>query len=721
MARCMGCMAEMPEEAEVCAHCGYKKNTDVREAYYLLPGKIVGKKYMVGKVLGYGGFGVTYIGWDTVLNRKIAIKEYLPSDFATRSYGTEHLTVFSGEATVQFEAGLNSFISEAKRLAKFNSIPEIVDIYDSFMENDTGYIIMEFLEGITVKEMLKERGRIPVEEARKIIMPVLRGLSEVHKEGIIHRDIAPDNIFITKEGDVKILDFGAARYATAVQSRSLSVILKPGYAPEEQYRSRGDQGPWTDVYALGATFYRMITGVRPEEAIERMVEDNVRPPSKLGIEIDPNVENAIMNSLNIRKEYRIQDAKSFYQALRGGEEVERVVEEKSATGDTKLPLWLKWSAAVAGALVCICIVLFATGNISFTNKQIDSSKVTDPLAKDESFVPDISGMSYENAETLLKEKNLSVVINGMNYSESIEKNKILSQTPRSGEKIKAQETVYVIMSGGNQEVMMPDLSGMTYEEAVKLIEAQNLILKEDGVTEEYSDLVEKGRVINQNVDAEERIGVQTEITLTVSLGSLSSETAVLTVPDLRGMTRKEALAALTQLKEENGFTFSLGDTTKEYSAEVEKNRIISQSLKPGSEVRTNEPIALVISRGPKTVSVPELLYQTKEDAVKMLEDAGLKAEVTEEYSSKVSKGLVVSQSQQADSKIAEGSTVTIVVSLGEKPASGTNKKPAQPTQPQNASPPSGNGNGGTAPDGGIDIDPDGGISIDPDGGIEIDK
>ena len=320
MIRCMGCMAEIPEGERICRYCGYQKDAGVKEAYYLLPGKMVGEKYMVGKVLGYGGFGVTYIGWDTTLQRKVAVKEYLPSDFATRSYGTKLLTVFSGEATVQFEAGLNSFISEAKRLAKFNRIPEIVDIYDCFMENGTGYIVMEFLEGDTVKEILKERGVLPVDEARKIAMAVLRGLAAVHKEGIIHRDIAPDNIFINKQGEVKVLDFGAARYATAVQSRSLSVVLKPGYAPEEQYRSRGEQGPWTDVYAMGATFYRMITGIIPEESIERMAEDNLKPPSGLGVQIEPNIENALMNSLNVRKEYRIQDAQSFYDALGGGEE-----------------------------------------------------------------------------------------------------------------------------------------------------------------------------------------------------------------------------------------------------------------------------------------------------------------------------------------------------------------------------------------------------------------
>lgn len=687
MERCMGCMEEIREDAQVCPYCGYARNTDVKEAYYLLPGQMVGEKYIAGRVLGYGGFGVTYLGWDTVLKRKVAVKEYLPSDFATRSYGTKMLTVFSGEAADQFEAGLNSFISEAKRLAKFNRVPQIVDIYDCFMENGTGYIIMEYLEGQTVKELLKEKQKLPADEAKEIVMEVLKGLSEVHKEGIIHRDIAPDNIFITKNNEVKILDFGAARYATAVQSRSLSVILKPGYAPEEQYRSRGEQGPWTDVYALGATCYRMITGIRPEEAIERLAEDHVKPPSELGVSIDSNMENALMNSLNIRREYRIPDAESFYNALNSKAEVARVTEETAESKDAGTPLWQKISVAAAAAFACVLLVLVAAGKIGFGQRGIESGKSVPVLAEGESYMPDISGMSYEDAEAALKEKNIHVVINGMNYSESIEKNRILSQEPGNGEKIRQEDTVYVIMSGGNQEVMMPDLSGMEYEEAARLLKAQNLVLKEE-VSEEYSDLVEKGRVIDQSVAAEERIGVLTEIALTVSLGSLSEETAELTVPDLRGLTRKEAMKELEKLKEETGFTYALGDVQKEHSAEVEKNRIISQSLEPGTKARTNEPISLVISLGPEMVQVPDLLYASREDAVKRLEEAGLTAEIREDYSSQVQKGLVISQNPDADSQAAKGSTVTIVISLGAKPAEkkpesgGQNTPPPQETPPQ---------------------------------------
>ena len=166
-------------------------------------------------------------------------------------------------------------------LAKFQDEPNIVHIYDCFEANNTAYIVMEYLEGESVKELLAREGKISTDQALDIVLKVAAALKKVHKEGIIHRDIAPDNIYILKNGDVKVLDFGAARYATTKHSKSLSVIIKPGYAPEEQYRSRGDQGPWTDVYALAATFYKMVTGVTPEDAMERSVKDFLKKTDKI--------------------------------------------------------------------------------------------------------------------------------------------------------------------------------------------------------------------------------------------------------------------------------------------------------------------------------------------------------------------------------------------------------------------------------------------------------
>lgn len=730
MARCMGCMAEIADSERICRYCGYQKDTDVKEAYYLLPKTVLKEKYLIGRVLGYGGFGVTYIGWDQILHRKVAVKEYLPSDFATRSYGSRRVTVFSGEAAEQFQAGLESFLFEARRLARFNAVAETVDIYDCFEENGSGYIVMEYLDGATVKEVLRKRKHISVEQARAIALSVLRGLKEVHKEGIIHRDIAPDNIFITRTGKVKILDFGAARYATAVQSKSLSVILKPGFAPEEQYRSRGEQGPWTDVYALGATLYCMITGRRPEESIQRLAEDHVKPPSAIGIAIDPNIENAIMNSLNVRKEYRIQDAESFYRALCGREAVERIVEKTDDKINWKLPLWMKCTAAAACALVCICIGLFATGNLGFTKKEITSADGITALSGTQRYVPNVAGMSYEEAERLLKEKNLNLIISGMNYSESIAKNKILSQNPGDGAVADAEATIKVIMSGGQEEVMMPDLAGMTSEEAKQLITGQNLRISADSIKEEYSDVVEKGRVISQSVKAEERIAVQTEITLAVSLGSLNEETALLQVPDLKGLTKEKAMQQLGRLKEQAGFTYVLGEVKNQYSTDVEKGRIISQKPKAGEQVRTNEPIRIVISKGPEMVQVPELLYLPKDQAVGRLEKAGLQVELTTAYSEQAAEGLVIGQSVEAGIKAAKGSVVTVTVSLGKTPVqqSGTsngnrgntgNSRPSGGNgQKPSGGAGSGAGNGQAQPGGGAGDEgsSDGNRAIMPDGG-----
>lgn len=730
MARCMGCMAEIADSERICRYCGYQKDTDVKEAYYLLPKTVLKEKYLIGRVLGYGGFGVTYIGWDQILHRKVAVKEYLPSDFATRSYGSRRVTVFSGEAAEQFQAGLESFLFEARRLARFNAVAETVDIYDCFEENGSGYIVMEYLDGATVKEVLRKRKHISVEQARAIALSVLRGLKEVHKEGIIHRDIAPDNIFITRTGKVKILDFGAARYATAVQSKSLSVILKPGFAPEEQYRSRGEQGPWTDVYALGATLYYMITGRRPEESIQRLAEDHVKPPSAIGIAIDPNIENAIMNSLNVRKEYRIQDAESFYRALCGREAVERIVEKTDDKINWKLPLWMKCTAAAACALVCICIGLFATGNLGFTKKEITSADGITALSGTQRYVPNVAGMSYEEAESLLKEKNLNLIISGMNYSESIAKNKILSQNPGDGAVADAEATIKVIMSGGQEEVMMPDLAGMTSEEAKQLITGQNLRISADSIKEEYSDVVEKGRVISQSVKAEERIAVQTEITLAVSLGSLNEETALLQVPDLKGLTKEKAMKQLGRLKKQAGFTYVLGEVKNQYSTDVEKGRIISQKPEAGEQVRTNEPIRIVISKGPEMVQVPELLYLPKDQAVGRLEKAGLQAELTTAYSEQAAEGLVIGQSVEAGIKAAKGSVVTVTVSLGKTPVqqSGTsngnrgntgNSRPSGGNgQKPSGGAGSGAGNGQAQPGGGAGDEgsSDGNRAIMPDGG-----
>lgn len=353
MKLCLGCMHELSDDMVICPNCGYEEGTLPKEAYYLPAGILLGERYIIGKVLGYGGFGITYIGYDELLKRIVAIKEYFPSNFATRGLESRDVVIYSGEANEQYQAGLQRFISEAKRLAQFNQSDNIVHIYDCIQENKTGYIIMEYLEGKTVKELLKEKKKLEYNEAEKVILEVLKALEEVHALGIIHRDVAPDNIFIMKNGQVRLLDFGAARYAVSEKTKSLSVILKPGYAPEEQYRTHGEQGPWTDIYGAGATFYKMITGIQPEESVERLLHDEIKKPSEFGIQISEAKENAIMKSVAVRKEDRFQKVSDFRKAL-VNPQIGKVLinEENSKRSDSK-----KWQKKALGGAIIICVGL----------------------------------------------------------------------------------------------------------------------------------------------------------------------------------------------------------------------------------------------------------------------------------------------------------------------------------------------------------------------------
>ena len=273
-------------------------------------------RYYMGRVLGQGGFGVTYLARDLRLDRPVAIKEYMPMEQCTRQIDRITVRSHGGDRQVQYAAGLKRFLEEAKSLAQFESHPCIVSISDYAEANGTAYLVMGYLEGMTLKQYLANHGgRIPYTQAIQILMPVMDALREVHKHGLLHRDVSPDNIFLTRSGHVKLLDFGAARYAIGEQSQSLSMILKPGFAPEEQYRTRGKQGPWTDVYAVGATIYRCITGQVPPSAPDRMAEDDLTPPSRIARDVPPLIESALLKAMAVSAANRFQTVDQFQQAL----------------------------------------------------------------------------------------------------------------------------------------------------------------------------------------------------------------------------------------------------------------------------------------------------------------------------------------------------------------------------------------------------------------------
>lgn len=525
--RCLGCMEEYSREFEVCPHCGYVEGTAVDEAVHMEPGAKLVDRYIIGKVLGYGGFGVTYIGWDERLEQKVAIKEYLPSEFSTRMPGEASVTVFSGDRSEQFAEGLDKFVEEAKRLSKFQNEAGIVKVFDSFKANNTAYIIMEYLDGETLTSYMEREGVIPEEKAVEMLAPVMISLQAVHEEGILHRDIAPDNIFLTKNGEVKLIDFGASRYATTSHSRSLTVIIKPGYSPEEQYRSRGDQGPHTDVYALAAVMYKMITGITPPDALERRAlietkkKELLKDIHKTNKTISPTIENAILNAMNVQIEDRTTDIASFMSELNSTTPVKRRYGKIKKIDVYAWPLWVK---IVIPAIVIACLVtgiLLATGVIDFPS--LFSGKVIVPEGM--VVVPDVEGMDKDAALEEITKLGLTPSPEGNVDSAYVEVGKIVLQTPQGGSYLEKSGKVVLTVSSGsgvmgpvNGISTVPYVVWDTEEAGYDKLHQAGLEIFQDWA---YDANVERGKIISQSITANEKVKQGTEIKIIVSLGQES--------------------------------------------------------------------------------------------------------------------------------------------------------------------------------------------------------
>ncbi len=285
----------------------------------LAEGTILNGEYIIKRVLGQGGFGITYEASVHKSNDLVAIKEYFPDTMASRSTHTE-VTPYAGERGTNFTYGKQCFLEEAKTLANFNGNPAIVDVKKYFEENGTAYFVMDYITGKSFKKYLDEKGgKIPFDEAMEIITPVMDALTAVHGKGIIHRDVTPDNIYITDSGQVKLLDFGAARYSLGDKSRSLDVVLKHGYAPKEQYTRHGRQGPYTDVYSLAVTIYRSVTGRLIPDSIDRLEEDEIVLPAAFGVNMTDAQEAALFKALAVDYKERYHSMAEFKAALLGGQ------------------------------------------------------------------------------------------------------------------------------------------------------------------------------------------------------------------------------------------------------------------------------------------------------------------------------------------------------------------------------------------------------------------
>ena len=669
-------------------------------------GVFLGKRYEILGRVGSGGMADVYKGNDHKLNRYVAIK-VLKSDYR------------SDQVFIQ------KFLSEAQAAAGLMH-PNVVNVYDVGQDRGLYYMVMELVEGITLKDYIQKKGKLSAKETISISIQMVTGIQAAHNRHIIHRDIKPQNIIISKEGKVKVTDFGIARATTSTQTISASVMGSVHYTSPEQARG-GRVDEKSDIYSAGITMYEMITGHVPFDgdstvsvALKHLQEEIVSP-SKEVPDIPYSLECIIMKCTQKNPERRYHDCESLLLDLKRSlvdpdgdfvitgsvaaavpdsdrtvvmstEELEQLQNQryddeddeydddydedeyddedeeddddyqeerrkkKDVNPDTKKIMRIL--LIVAGVIVAL-LVIFLVGNAvgvfsgpgitATTEKQVD--------------VPDVRGMTEDEARDELNDKNLGMRVSGREASDEYDKGEIISQDPGEGEKVDEHTTIEVVVSTGPETkmVQVPNVVDAKEADAEKEIEDAGLIVKKEF---EASDDVDAGRVISVSPDAGTEVEEGSEVTIVVSTGP---ETKMVAVPKLVGRQAADAEAALTSAG-------LVGSVTEQYSDEP-AGQVISQSPLEGEQVEEGSTVSYVVSLGPetKTVTVPNLTTgMTREEAEQALTAAGLEVgKVTEANSSSITPGYVMNQTISPGTEVAEGTAVGFTVSIGPESSGGS--------------------------------------------------
>lgn len=688
---CFGCFEQYDDSFDICPHCGYAEGTEPELATYMRPGAILNERYVIGRALGHGGFSVTYLAWDALLLHKVAIKEYLPSEYATRRPGESRLTIFSGKEGEYFQFGKEKFLDEAKRLSAFQNEDGIVHVYDCFSANETAYLVMEYLDGITLSEYLKKeaavlpQGRIAPEKAISMLTPVMLSLQRVHDSGMIHRDIAPDNIMLLKDGGVRLIDFGAARHAVHDCGKSMTVIIKDGYSPEEQYNSHSVQGPAADVYALSATLYQMITGITPPGAIERgeylqkHKRDMLPPPSKFNKAVTKTQDTAILNGMALHTQDRTQSVAELYEELTAQTPVRRVQETIRKRSSFSWPLWAKITAGVLAAAIA------AGGVLLYLNRK----PKTDTAAEDGSYVlsPNVVNMQVVNAVTAAEDASLHLVVEGSDYDAGVEQGRILTQNPDPGTKLAPASDLLATASLGKERPVgvMDDMSSMLKDAAEDHL--KQLGLSDVQINWEYiaSDDEMPGTIVSQSVTAGSTLTPSSNVTISVAQPSQTPVTPVPTTPSngssSSGSSGSVDISELVPSEDSyvtvRDYVGQSFDTAKadlrtvslygvkcelRYHPSIPSGSIIQQSPEGGEKILKGSGVYFVVSLGPQKQLVPNVLYKEQGEAERLLAQSGFGSAPKAVTSSYVAPGHVAAQTPLGGSEAAPGTKISLDIS-----------------------------------------------------------
>ena len=653
-----------------CPYCGFIENTPPKVATHLPPGTELSDRFIIGTVLGAGGFGVTYKAWNKTLETVVAIKEYFPRSLVTRG-DNSNVTVFSSKERGSFEHGIERFLREARSLVKFNNEPGTAFIYDFFEENGTAYIVMEYLDGCTMEDYFQQNGVITdmnmIKDMSESICDVLE---KVHSTGLIHGDISPDNIFRCNDGTYKLIDFGAMKHNYAEKKISSTVLLKHGYAPTEHYSKSGNVGPWTDVYSFGATLYFLLTGKLPPDSFDRFQNDELINPKEINPVISDRLNDTIVKAMSVQIEDRYQNIKELREDILSDsletndkgineeeyddadkDEIEKVADEikpeDSPSENQTLHLDEEQAVDVNDNNIFVDTTKPLSPNKPSKNKMLIAIIIAAVIAlflfggtlvyKKMNKVPNVEGMNYTYALDLLESKGYRVSV-VLEIDDQEDWGTVKTETNK-------RKDVTITVS-------TPDVKGFQKDEALQTLEALGFDVCEDYV---FSDDIPKDQVIEEKITDKSDSNTQI-VELVISKGPKKIK-----VPDVVGKNKSDAKTMI----EEKGLKIKFD---YKYSDKIKKDIVISQSIKADSKCLKGDLITVVISKGPEKemITVPDVVGKTKEEAEKLLKD--LKIEYKNVYSSTVKRGKIISQDPEKDTKVEKGSTITLKVSLGKKPA-----------------------------------------------------
>lgn len=519
--RCVGCMKPLTAEGR-CVYCGLQQDKYRPIPRCLRPGMCLRDRYVLGRVLGEGSFGISYIAWDCLLDTVVAIKEYFPASLVSRHISEEdedtNVYIYEKRESQKYQESLKKYLGEAKSLSAYYDLDGIVSVRDFFYANNTAYIVMGYVDGISVKEYVEKNGPIEGEKFLRMLEPVIQSLAKVHQTGVLHRDISPDNILLTRDEKLVLIDFGAARKENINMTRSMTVVFKRGFSPEEQYRTRGQQGAWTDVYALCATAYYALTGKAPDESIQRVLEDDMPSLTEMtDVDLPMQQKRAFMKGMTVDFHHRYQTMDELYQGL-----------YQQGRDKKRLGVWFAGTAAVLA-----CVALLGTGAAYGLHKHSQAKKdviqteapqqtafavaTVTPYAADVQEYQMISFKSMTKKEALKalagQDTELSVQWK-YRYSNRIKKGRIVTQSIPAKTRYRGDtySKIVLTISKGKRKTEVPKLTGASKERARTLLKERKLHWTWKEVEREGTE----GIVASQSRTAGSKVPVGTTIVVTIT-------------------------------------------------------------------------------------------------------------------------------------------------------------------------------------------------------------